>query len=126
MRSLKDLDKDALTVALEASDALMQLKEFLPRSGLLLMLVSRFRDDTRESLGMEAERYPGRGQVFRSLDQLTTAELDTVSGAVGTLLQDRFTAVMDDPELSKLLAGFQDRLYDQKTERAQIRESMAS
>jgi hypothetical protein len=79
MRSLKDLDKDALTVALEASDALMQLKEFLPRSGLLLMLVSRFRDDTRESLGMEAERYPGRGQVFRSLDQLTTAELDTVS-----------------------------------------------
>jgi hypothetical protein len=33
---------------------------------------------------------------------------------------------MDDPELSKLLAGFQDRLYDQKTERAQIRESMAS
>jgi hypothetical protein len=126
MRSLKDLDKDALTVALEASDSLVQLKEFLPRSGLLLMLVSRFRDDTRESLGMEAERYPGRGQVFRSLDQLTTAELDTVSGAVGTLLQDRFTAVMDDPELSKLLAGFQDRLYDQKTERAQIRESMAS
>jgi hypothetical protein len=126
MRSLTDLDTDALKVALEASDTLMQHKQFLPRGGLLLMLLSRFRDDTRESLGMGAERYPGRGKVFRSLDQLTTVELDTLAGAVGTLFQDRFTAVMDDPELPKLLAEFQDRLNDQKTERARIQAEMAS
>jgi hypothetical protein len=126
MRSLKDLDTDALKVALEAADALMQLKQFLPRGGLLLMLLSRFRDDTREALGMEAERYPGRGQVFRSLDELTTVELGTLAGAVDTLLQERFTLVMDDPELAKLLAGFQDGLNDQNTERAQLRAEMAS
>jgi hypothetical protein len=42
------------------------------------------------------------------------------------LLQDRFTAVMDDPALPKLLDEFQDKLTDQKTERAQIRAEMAS
>jgi hypothetical protein len=125
MRSLKDLDTDALKVALDASDALMQRKQFLPRGGLLLMLVSRFRDDTREALGMEAERYPGRGREHRSLDELTSVELGTVSGAVMILLQDRFTRVMDDPALPKLLDEFQDKLTDQRTERAQIRASMA-
>src|ERR1700732_3028196 len=106
MRSLEDLPEHALKVALEASDSLMQHKQFLPRGGLLLMLVSRFRDDTREALGMEAERYPGRGQVFRSLDELTTVELGTLAGAVDTLLEERFTLVMDDPELSKQLGTY--------------------
>jgi hypothetical protein len=123
---LERLPKDALEVALEAADALMQHKQFLPRGGLLLMLLSRFRDDTREALNMESERYPRRGQVFRSLDELTTAELDAVAGAVDTLLEERFTLVMDDPELAKLLAAFKDNLNDQKTERAQLRASMAS
>ena len=126
MHPLRELDADTLKVALDASDALMQQKSFLPRGGLLLMLVSRFRDDTREALGMEPERYPGRGQVFRSLDELTSTELDTVSGAVTILLQPRFTAVMDDPELSKLLDEYRGRLNDQKTERAQLRASIAS
>ena len=125
MRSLKDLHLDELEVALNAADALMQHKQFLPRGGLLLMLVSRFRDDTREALGMEAERYPCRGQVVRSLDELTSVELDTVSGAVMILLQDRFKRVMDDLDLPKLLDEFQERLTDQQTERAQIRASMA-
>jgi hypothetical protein len=42
------------------------------------------------------------------------------------LLQERFRAVMDDPELPLQLEGFQGKLSGQKTERAQIRESMAS
>lgn len=125
MRSLKDLHPDELEVALNAANALMQHKQFLPRDGLLLMLVSRFRDDTREALGMEAERYPGHRQVVRSLDELTSVELDTVSGAVMILLQDRFKRVMDDPALPKLLDEFQDKLTDERTERAQIRTSMA-
>jgi hypothetical protein len=123
---LDKLDADALKVALDASDALMQHKGFMPRGGLLLMLVSRFRDDVRECLGMEAERYPGRGHVFSSLDELTSTELDTVAGAVMILLQDRFTRAMDDPELPKQLVEFQDKLTDQKTERAQIQAEMAS
>jgi hypothetical protein len=126
MHSLTELPKDELKVALEAADALMQHKSFLPRGGLLLMLVSRFRDDTREALGMEPERLPGRGKMFRSLDELTSVELDTLAGAVDTLLQDRLTVVMDDPELAKLLREFQGRLNDQKTERAQIQASLAS
>jgi hypothetical protein len=123
---LELLDENALKVALEAADTLMSLKQFLPRGGLLVMLVSRFRDDTREALDMEPERYPGRGKVFRSLDELTSAELDAIAGAVDTLLQERFTNVMDDPELSKLLREFQGKLNDQKTERAQIQASIAS
>jgi hypothetical protein len=126
MRSPKDLDTDALKTALEAADALMRHKQFMPRGGLLLMLVSRFRDDTREALKMEPERYPGRGSVFRSPDDLTSTELSNVSGAVDTLLQQRFTNVMDDPELPKLLRDFQGKLNEQKTERAQIQASIAS
>jgi hypothetical protein len=125
MRSLEDLPEHALKVALEASDSLMQHKQFMPRGGLLLMLISRFRDDTREALGMEAERFPGRGKVFRSLDELTSVELDTVSGAVMILLQERFTVVMDDPELAKLLRDFRKALDDQRSERAQLQASMA-
>lgn len=123
---LTSLGADALKVALEAADALMSLKQFMPRGGLLLMMVSRFRDDVREALGMEPERYPGRGKVFRSLDELTTSELDAAWGAVKILLQGRFTAVMDDPELPRHLRGFRGELSEQKTERDQIQASIAS
>jgi len=57
---------------------------------------------------------------------LTSVELDTVAGAVMILLQDRFTAIMGDPELPRQLAGFNDKLIDQKTGRAQIQASLAS
>jgi hypothetical protein len=126
MRSLKDLPLDDLEVALNASDALMLHKQFMPRGGLLVMLVSRFRDDTREAIGMGAERCPGRGSVFRTLDDLTSAELDKVSAAVGTLLEDRFVAAMDDPELPSQLREFRGKLDEQRAEREQLRASMAS
>jgi hypothetical protein len=122
---LQRLPEDARKSALDATEALMYHKQFLPRGGLLLMLVSRFRDDTREALQMEPERYPGRGSVFRSLDDLTSAELDKIAGAVAVLLQERFTRVMDDPELPRQLADFRDQLEAQKTERAQLQASIA-
>jgi hypothetical protein len=125
-KPLERLPEDALKVALDATEALMQHKQFMPRGGLLVMLVSRFRDDTREALKMGPERYPGRGSVFRSPDDLTSTELDKVAGAVAVLLEERFTNVMDDPELAKQLREFQDKLNDQKTERAQLRTEMAS
>ena len=94
------------------------------------MLVSRFRDDTREALGngslseypaADAATYSGRPM------SLTSSELDAVAGAVDILLQERFTNVMDDPDAwPKQLREFQGKLNDQKTERAQIRASLAS
>lgn len=126
MPSPTQLPADELKVARDAADALIEHKQFMPRGGLLLMLVSRFRDDVREALGMEPERYPGRGSVFSSLDELTSIELDTVAGAVGILLQQRFTNVMDDPELPKLLGRYQNELDAQNAERAEIKASMAS
>jgi len=126
MRSLKDLDADALKVALTASDTLTEHKAYMPRGGLLVMLVGRFRDDVREALGMEADDIPRRGKEHRSLDEMTSAELDAAWGAVMILLQDRFTEVMDDPDLPKLLNAYQGALCAQKAQREQIQASMAS
>ena len=130
MRSLNELQPDALKVAHEAADTLMQHRAYLPPGGLLVMLLGRFRDDIREVLGdgtdPENDGLPQRGRERRSLDELTSVELDAVSGAVMVLLQDRFTAVMDDPALPKLLDAYQGDLIKQKTERAQLRASMAS
>lgn len=126
MRSLEDLDTDTLKVALNAADTLMEHKAYMPPGGLLVMLLGRFRDDVREALGMETEDIPRRGKKHRSLDEMTSAELDAVWGALMILLQDRFTGHMDDPDLPKLLRAFQGELADQKAERAQIRADMAS
>lgn len=123
---LEKLPEDALKTALDATEALMRHKQFMPKGGLLLMLVSRFRDDTREALEMEPERYPGRGSVFTSLDDLTSTELDKVAGAVTILLQPRFTNVMDDPGLPQHLREFQNELNEQKTERAQLKATISS
>jgi hypothetical protein len=129
MRSLTELPPDALKVAHDAAEALIYKKAFLPPGGLLVMLLGRFRDDIREVLGNGIDatgELPRRGREHRSLDELTSVELDTVAGAVAILLQDRFAKSMDDPALPKLLDEFRDKLTDQKTERAQIRAEMAS
>lgn len=130
MRSLSELPKDTLKVARDSAETLLSFKAYLPPGGLLLMLVGRFRDDILEVLGdgdgTEDKELARRGRERRSLDELTSVELDTVAGAVVILLQRRFTEVMDDPALPKLLDEFQDKLTDQRTERAQIRASMAS
>jgi hypothetical protein len=125
MRSLTELPLDALQEAHRAAGTLIGHKPYLP-GGLLLLLLSRFRDDIREALSMEPGDVPRRGRERRSLDELTSVELSTVSGAAMILLQNRFTQVMDDPELPKLLAAYQDDLNVQKAEREQIKASMAS
>jgi hypothetical protein len=126
MRSLKDLDTDALKVALDASDSLMKHKAYLPPGGLLVMLLGRWRDEVGDALGMERGELPTRGKERRSLDELTSVELGTVSGAVAILLQSRFTAVMDDPELPKQLREFDGNLSTQTTEREELKASIAS
>jgi hypothetical protein len=125
MRSLSQMTPDALQVAHDGAGALLKLKAYLPPGGLLLMLLARFRDDIRESLEMEPEPLPRRGTEQRSLDELTSVELDTVNGAVGILL-DRFIPFMGDPALPRLLTEFRDALSVQKAERAEIRASIGA
>ncbi len=123
---LADLPLDALEVALNASEALLMHKYILRRKGLFLMLVTRFRDDTRAAIGMEPERYPGRVTIFTSLDDLASFEFEKVAGSVTTLLKDEFVNVMDDPELPRLLREFKKELDAQREERADLQASIAS
>jgi hypothetical protein len=126
MRSLTELPADELKVALEASETLVTFKAYLPPGGLLFLLLGRWRDDIREALGMEAEELPRRAREHKPLDELTSIEFGSVWGAVMILLQDRFTRVMDDPALPRLLDEFNDSLTAQKTEREQLHASMSS
>lgn len=134
MHSFNELEPDALKLARECATVLLDRKAYLPPGGLLPMLLGRWRDDIAEVIGGDTPKakkdkpkpLPRREREHRSLDELTSVELDTVAGAVGILLQDRFTAIMDDPELPRQLAAFSDNLIDQKTERAQIQASLAS
>jgi hypothetical protein len=125
MRSLSELPADELKVAHDAAETLIDSREYLP-TGLLVMMLGRFRDDIREALGMETGDQARRGREVKSLDELTTVELGSLTGAVMILLQDRFTACMDDPELPKDLAALQVALNVQKTDRDEIRASYAS
>ena len=125
MRSLSELPADELKVAHDAAETLIDNREYLP-TGLLVMLLGKFRDDIRDALEMEAGYPATRGHVVKSLDELTTVELGSIVGAVMILLQARYTSCMDDPELPKRLTVFQDALNTQKLERDAIRASYAS
>jgi len=76
---------------------------------------------------LEIERgpLPKRAAGRHPLDELTSVELDTLSGATSTLL-DQFTPYMDDPALSRLLRHYQADLNAQKAERAQIRTEIGA
>jgi hypothetical protein len=117
---------DELRLARDVAGTLMTFKAYLPPGGLLLMLISKFRDDTGDLLDIERGPLPGRGRERQSLDELTSVELDTMVGATGILLQDRFTSVMDDPALPRLLREFCGDLNRQKAERAQLRASIGA
>jgi hypothetical protein len=121
MRTATELSIDALQVARDSAETLVKFKAYLPPGGLLLMLTSKFQDDICDALGNGRGDLPRRGRERRPLDELTSVELDTVAGAVSILLQERFTAVMGDPALPKLLGEFYDSLNEQKAERARLR-----
>jgi hypothetical protein len=57
------------------------------------------------------------------LDDLTTGELNDVSGAVLALVT-RYADTMDDPALPELLQDFRDALVIEKAERAGIAAEM--
>jgi hypothetical protein len=99
-------------------------RSYLP-GRMLPMLLGRFRDDAAESLGMELPPLPRRSGPVKAvkLDDLTSSELGTLSGAV-LVLATRFTALMDDPLLPKLMREFRDALATEKTDRARIADEL--
>jgi hypothetical protein len=115
---------DDLCDAHEAADVLISepFRKYLFTSGRLLpVLVARFRDDAAEALGMELPEIPRRnGQVRPAkLDDLTSSEFSVIWGAVDALVE-RFTSLMDDPELPRLLNALREELVRERTEREQI------
>jgi hypothetical protein len=124
MRMLTDLDTDALRVAYDAAETVIGFRSYLP-SGLLLVLLGKFRDDVGDVLGKEPQQPPVRGAERHALDQLTSAEMTVLAGVTGVLL-DRFAAYMDDPELVVSLRAFRGCLDEQQAERTQIRASLGA
>jgi hypothetical protein len=125
MRNATELSTDALRVARDCADTLIKFKAYLP-GRLLFRLLSKFGDDIRDALGVERGGLPHRGRERKSLGELTGIEFGSVWGAVIILLQDRFTAVMHDPALPKLLRDFRDSLNGEKAERARLQASIGT
>jgi hypothetical protein len=114
--------------AREAADVLISepYRKYLFTSGRLLpVLVARFRDDLTEALGMELPEIPRRnGQVQAArLDHLTSSEFSVIWGAVDALIE-RFTSLMDDPELPRLLAALREELVSERADRARIADEL--
>jgi hypothetical protein len=124
MHAAKMSTTDDLRDAHAAADVLVseQYRKYLFLSGRLLpVLVGRFRDDMAESLGMELPEIPRRNGNVRpaKMDDLTSSEFGTLWGAVDALIE-RFTSLMDDPELPGLLRALREELVPERTEREQI------
>jgi hypothetical protein len=126
MSSLTVMTPGQLREAQYAADTLIsdEFRCYLP-GRMLPMLLGRFRDDVDEALGMELPPLPQRSGPVRvaKLDDLTSTELDALSGAVLTL-ETRFTVLMDDPLLPRLLGEFQDALVIEKADRTRIADEL--
>ena len=126
MRSLGQLTNDELREAHDAADTLIREKfrGYLP-GRMLPMLLGKFRDDMAEALGMELPPLPKPAGSVKAarLDDLTSTELDALTGAV-LVLVTRFTGLMDDPLLPSLLRELRDALKIEKADRAQIAEEL--
>ena len=126
MRAPAEMTSDELREAHHTADVLIseKFRSYLP-GRMLPMLLGRFRDDMAEAMGMELPPLPQRSGPVKvaKLDDLTSTELDALSGAV-LVLVTRFTALMDDPELPKLLREFRDALVIEKADRARIADEL--
>lgn len=101
-------------------------RKYLFTSGRLLpVLAWRFRDDAAEALGMQLPEIPRRNGHVRpaKLDDLTSSEFSVIWGALDALIE-RFTSLMDDPELPRLLSALREELVRERTQRAQIVEEL--
>jgi hypothetical protein len=121
-----EMTADELLEAHRAAEVLAagKFRGYLP-GRMLPVLLGRFRDDVAEALGMPLPALPQRPGPVKTakLDDLTSSELDTLSGAV-LVLVTRFTGFMDDPLLPKLLRELRDALMIEKADRARIAEQI--
>src|SRR5262249_9162260 len=87
---------------------------------MLAMLLSKFRDDMRDVLGMELPpRLPTRVRN-QELEALTDAELGMLDGHVAVLL-GKFAGYMDDPALPEALGNFRTDLTAERGDRNILR-----
>jgi hypothetical protein len=128
MRAPTEARPDELREAHDAADTLIseRFRSYLP-GRMLPMLLGKFRDDVAESLGMELPPLPRRSGPVKvvKLDDLTSTELGTLSGAV-LILVTRFTTLMDDPLLPELLREFRDALFIEQADRTRIADEARS
>lgn len=127
MRAATEMTTGQLTEAHDAAGLLASEKfcPYLYLSGRMLpLLVTRFRDDVAKALGMALPPLPQRRTVRPAkLEELTSSELDALSGAVVTLVTG-FTGLMDDPVLPGLLRDLRDCLVIERADRARIAEEI--
>ena len=128
MHAPTEVRPEELREAHDATDTLIseRFRSYLP-GRMLPMLLGKFHDDVAESLGMELPPLPRRSGPVKAvkLDDLTSSELGTLSGAV-IVLVTRFTALMDDPLLPELLREFRDALVNEQADRARIADEARS
>jgi hypothetical protein len=126
MRAPTEVRPEELREAHDAADTLIsdRFRSYLP-GRMLPMLLGKFRDDIAESLGIELPPLPRRPGPVKAvkLDDLTSGELGTLSGAV-LVLVTRFTALMDDPLLPELLREFRDALVIEQADRVRIADEL--
>lgn len=115
MPSLEALDPTAIKAIAAATDTVYRFREYLP-GRVLLAMVWHFRNDVREQMRAPRESYPGQ-PVPHELRELEAYEFDTLAAAVAVMLEDRFTAAMEDPELPVRLAAFDVKLKAEQGER---------
>lgn len=126
MRTFSELTKDQLTEAHDSADKLISEKyrSYLP-GRLLPLLLSRYRDDLAEALGLPLPDLPHRAGQARAvtISELTTGELNEMSGAAQALAT-RYADTMDDPALPGLLRDFRDVLVIEEADRSDIAAQM--
>lgn len=126
MRAPTEVTPDELCEAHDAADTLIseRFRSYLP-GRMLPLLLGRFRDDLAEGLGMPLPELPQRSGSVKvvKLDDLTSSELDVLSGAVLALVT-RFADLMSDPELPRLLRDLRDALVIEKADRARIADEL--
>jgi hypothetical protein len=126
MRAPTQVRPDELREAHDAADVLisMRFRSYLP-GRMLPMLLRKFGEEVAKSLGMELPPLPQRsGPVkFVKLNDLTRSEFGTLSDSVFVLLA-RFTALMDDPLLPKLLCEFRDALVIETADRTRTADEL--
>jgi hypothetical protein len=121
MRAPAEISPDELREAHDAADTLVseKFRGYLP-GRMLPMLLSKFRDDARDALGMELPpRLPVRAR-HQKLEALTDPELEAITGHVAILL-DKFASFMDDPALPEALGDFRADLTTERGDRNILR-----